>query len=195
MPAYAISTREEPGDRSRRHAVTADGAPLSFRDVARLWQESERFRTAFVEHLRAAPYAVYRWETPPVTTGTFDRPFEWVLVDAPGIDRPADPRPFREHFGPEAGAVVQFENLGGDAWLVVPTPRGAPSAYPHLAAFVRHAPDTQVHALWQAVGEAVEQRVREEPLWLSTAGGGVAWLHVRLDDQPKYYAYLPFASR
>ncbi|MGI9175867.1 MAG: DUF6940 family protein [Rhodothermales bacterium] len=25
-------------------------------------------------------------------------------------------------------------------------------------------------------------------MWLSTAGGGVSWLHVRLDSRPKYYA-------
>ncbi len=32
------------------------------------------------------------------------------------------------------------------------------------------------------------------PLWLSTAGGGVAWLHVRLDSRPKYYGYSPYKT-
>jgi hypothetical protein len=27
---------------------------------------------------------------------------------------------------------------------------------------------------------------------LSTAGAGVSWLHVRLDDHPKYYSYEPY---
>jgi Family of unknown function (DUF6940) len=28
--------------------------------------------------------------------------------------------------------------------------------------------------------------------FFSTAGAGVAWLHVRLDDRPKYYGYPPY---
>lgn len=27
---------------------------------------------------------------------------------------------------------------------------------------------------------------------LSTAGAGVRWLHVRVDDRPKYYHYRPY---
>ena len=30
------------------------------------------------------------------------------------------------------------------------------------------------------------------PTWVSTAGGGVAWLHVRLDSAPKYYTHRPY---
>jgi hypothetical protein len=32
-------------------------------------------------------------------------------------------------------------------------------------------------------------RLSARPVWLSTAGAGVAWLHVRLDDRPKYYGF------
>ena len=31
-----------------------------------------------------------------------------------------------------------------------------------------------------------------EPIWFSTSGSGVAWLHFRLDSRPKYYTYKPF---
>ena len=30
------------------------------------------------------------------------------------------------------------------------------------------------------------------PTWLSTAGMGVSWLHVRLDSQPKYYGFAAY---
>ena len=73
--------------------------------------------------------------------------------------------------------------------MVVPCPVAGPSAYGHLAAFVRHAPEQQRHALWQAVGAAMTQRVGRKPVWLSTAGAGVAWLHIRLDNRPKYYGH------
>ena len=35
----------------------------------------------------------------------------------------------------------------------------------------------------------LRRRVGVKPVWLSTAGAGVAWVHVRLDDRPKYYGY------
>lgn len=68
------------------------------------------------------------------------------------------------------------------------------SVYTHLAAFVRRAPASQVHAFWQAVGKATDERMwdrssAEHAVWLSTAGMGVAWLHARLDSYPKYYVY------
>ena len=33
----------------------------------------------------------------------------------------------------------------------------------------------------------------DRPMWLSTCGTGVAWVHMRLDQRPKYYTYTPFA--
>lgn len=37
-------------------------------------------------------------------------------------------------------------------------------------------------------------RLGAKPVWLSTAGAGVPWLHVRLDDHPKYYGYALYRS-
>jgi hypothetical protein len=65
--------------------------------------------------------------------------------------------------------------------------------YTHLARFLREAPREQVHELWIAAGEAVMARLSDKPLYVSTAGMGVAWLHVRLDTRPKYFGYEPYA--
>jgi hypothetical protein len=91
--------------------------------------------------------------------------------------------------------VVAFANLRGDALLVVPCPAGDAGAYGHLAAFVREAPEAQRDALWREVGEAMARRVGARPVWLSTAGAGVSWLHVRLDDRPKYYGHEPYRRK
>ena len=107
----------------------------------------------------------------------------------------ADPRPFAEHFERHGNdEVVVFPNLGGDAMLVVPAPRGTASAYTHLARFVRHAPRDQVRYLWRTMSETVIARIGAAPLWLSTAGDAVGWLHVRLDSRPKYFHYRPYAA-
>jgi hypothetical protein len=54
------------------------------------------------------------------------------------------------------------------------------------------ATDQRISAVWQAVGDALLARVAADPVWLSTAGLGVSWLHVRLDSRPKYYRHVPY---
>ena len=75
---------------------------------------------------------------------------------------------------------------------MVPCPRGNNNAYGHLAAFVRNAPHGQIHRLLSSVAGAMQSRLTQAPLWLSTAGDGVAWLHVRIDQRPKYFGYGPY---
>ena len=157
------------------------------------WQGDDGFRSLFNDALADSPFAAFRWETPPVTQATLARPFEFVLLDSPGLARRPDSEAFAEYFGGAGEAeVVVFPNLGGDAIMVVPCPVAAPSAYGHLGAFVRGVPDRQRHALWQSIGQAMERRIGARPVWLSTAGAGVSWLHVRLDDRPKYYGFGPY---
>ena len=150
-------------------------------------------RTASSERvlLAEAPYAAFRWEMPALTTETLGKPFEFVLLDSPSLARRVDRAAFAEHFSPK-WPVVTFGNLGGDAVLVVPCPVAGDEAYGHLAAFARLAPAAQVDMLWGVVGTATARRVSAIPVWLSTAGAGVSWLHVRLDDRPKYYGYGPY---
>jgi hypothetical protein len=174
--------------------IERDTSPVSYAEVLERWQTDTDFRALFIGLLADAPFSAFRWETPPITSLTAARPFEFVLWNSPTLTRPPDSGAFATHYG-DAGAersIVAFANLGKDALLVVPCPCGPSSAYVNLASFVRHAPEVQKHALWEVVGEAMERRLGAAPVWLSTAGAGVAWLHVRLDDHPKYYVYRPY---
>ena len=165
----------------------------SYDEVISSWRTDSIFRQWFNTLLATSPFAAFRWETPPVTVDTVMQPFEFVLLDNPRLGRPPDPTPFRQHFaGAHKTGVASFPNIGGDAVMIVPCPIAAPSAYGHIAAFVRDAPEQQQQALWFEVGEAMAHRLGDKPVWLSTAGAGVSWLHVRLDDKPKYYGYTPY---
>ncbi len=190
---WATRSEELAAGRGLRFAVNLGSKPATFAEVLRGWQDDTAFRSQFNALLADVPFSAFRWETPPVTTATASRSFEFVLLDSPGLARRPDPEAFAEHFGgtPEAG-VVAFPNLGRDAIMVVPCPYASALAYGHLAAFVREAPESQRHALWQVVGKAMAERVNARPVWLSTAGAGVPWLHVRLDDRPKYYGFSPY---
>jgi len=164
---------------------------LSFKSVIRLWKQESDFRAFFNGLLADAPFDSFRWETPCVTERTTDRNFEFVLLRCDELSRPVDTKTFAKHFNDQL-PVVAFDNLGSNAVLVVPCPVGVIECYGHLAAFVRGAPVQQWHQLWISVAEALERRISDRPVWLSTAGMGVSWLHLRLDDRPKYYGYRPF---
>ncbi|MCU0705085.1 MAG: hypothetical protein MUF18_14020 [Fimbriiglobus sp.] len=174
-----------------RIALHKGDRPASFAEVIAGWQTDPVFRDFFSNLLADTPFTAFRWETPAVSTATAAQPFECVLLQDPRLDRPPEPQAFAGHFSDVAG-VVAFPNLGRDAVLVVPCPIGHVSAYCHLAAFVRHASAGQQQELWQAVGEAMARRLSGRPVWLNTAGAGVPWLHVRLDDRPKYYWHEPY---
>lgn len=189
---WSAKSEELADARGLRFAITFDARPATVADVLWGWHVDAGFRELFNQLLADAPYAAFRWETPAVTTETVLQPFEFVLLDSPDLARHPDPAAFAKHFAGADADVAVFSNLGGDAILVVPCPVADPLAYGHLATFVRYAPEPQRHALWQSVGEAMTRRVSAEPVWLSTAGAGVPWLHVRLDDYPKYYGYRPF---
>lgn len=182
--------------RTLKGSVRAGAEALSYREVIDGWCDSAPFRAEFARLLTSCPFEAFFWETPPVKASTLNEPFEFVLVDAPPLLRLVpDWSPFSKHFGARGSEhVLTFPNLGGDAILVVPAPIGEEGAYAHLARFLRGAREEQVDAFWQSVGRAMRQRVSDAPTWLSTAGLGVSWLHLRLDSRPKYYRHQPYKS-
>src|SRR5688500_5207907 len=111
------------GFNAQRYVPQRDGDAIPYRDVVRLWHNDESFRSFFISLLASSESVGYRWETPPVTAATANRPFEFVLLDAAGLDRAPEPGAFAEQFR-SAGKrpAVTFPNLGNDAVLVVPTP-------------------------------------------------------------------------
>ena len=64
-------------------------------------------------------------------------------------------------------------------------------SFTSLGPFLRHAaknnPD-QADILFQKFGEEALKIMKKQPrTFLSTAGMGISWLHLRLDNRPKYY--------
>jgi hypothetical protein len=189
---WSVQTESLTGDRGDRYRLHHQNEPASRAQVLQAWQDSATFRTWFNDLLASSPYSAFRWETPAWAQATASLPFEFVILDSPGLARSVEPEAFAEHFSSGIGGVVHFHNLGRDAQLVVPLPVADHRHYGHLAAFVRGAPANQRDQFWKLVGQTLQARLSERPVWLSTAGAGVSWLHVRLDDRPKYYGYAPY---
>lgn len=177
------------------YRILTAGAPASRAAFFAALVDDVSLKTALTETLRASSYAAFAWETPPLSAATEESAAVFAIVDSPALARvEADPSPFAAQLA-DRDRVATFANLGGDAVLVVPSPRVAPGAA-HLAAFMRTATSDVIDDLWTAVGQAVARRraAKPDPVWISTAGLGVYWLHVRLDDRPKYYRHRAFTN-
>ncbi|MEN0063640.1 MAG: hypothetical protein AAGA48_15925 [Myxococcota bacterium] len=147
--------------------------------------------------LRPGHRAVY-FEARPVRGDARDRPFEFVVLPAHGLDDyTADPDAFDEHFVHTDEPVVCVPNLSRTALLVVPRPNRPEDPFGHLASFLRSAPPPLVQVFWRRAGLALREWMDARPtrpVWFSTAGHGVPWLHLRLDETPKYYRHRPFRT-
>jgi hypothetical protein len=175
-----------------------DGVALSWAEVVAGLISDPTLRAVLTDALVAAPFAAFYWEARPVGPDELDVPFTSVVLDAPALAIvEADVEPFVLPLaGAQAPAVCFFPNLGGDAELVVPAPEPDPSLFPHFAAFLRRAGAPQIDALWLELGLAIDRwlTTRRRRVWVSTSGGGVAWLHLRLDTRPKYVKWGPYRA-
>lgn len=181
---------------THRYLLQADGRPLSFGDLIDRWSFDEAFCHEFTKLLAASPFAAFRWEMPALTPTSRLAPAEFVVIDTPAFARRrSDRRTFAEKFAPSRNeGIVAFANLSGDAQMVVPSPLTPADDFGHIAAFLRTATTAQTKAFWRTIGGLMSQFTGNPPVWLNTAGGGVAWLHVRLDSRPKYYQHTPYRT-
>jgi hypothetical protein len=187
---WQAKTERNANQKQLKLHIEQGGETLTYQTVVQLWRDSCGFRTFFAATLQDAPFAAFRWETPALCLNNRAQVFECMLIDAPELLVAPDSQAFASHFRGAASAdVVSFSNLRKDALLVVPTPHAQALNYAHLAAFLRHAPLPQQDRFWQVVGEKLAARLSHVPVWLNTAGAGVAWLHMRLDSSPKSYRY------
>jgi hypothetical protein len=194
---FWTSTHERlPTDRVIHRTVADASGPLSSGAVLRLLADSTDFRAWFTSMLLQDAPDAFRWETPALSLETLSRPFECVLIDDPRLQRTPEPQAFATYFqGRHAETYARsVPNLGRTSELIVPRGIASPATYVHLASFLRGAPASQIDALWRCAGETTLRSLSDRPLWLSTAGAGVAWLHVRVDRVPKYYWHRPYAE-
>lgn len=207
-PAFGFQEQRVAGSVLKFRAVRVNGdAPLSWREVLQLWAESNNpFLSAFRRTLECCPFEDFFLECRPVSDRTADEPFEFVLIDAHGDlqhrQQQVSCDQFKEHLDTAHAhhkLATDFVNLRRDARLVVPTrlTRTCRHVYGHIACFTRGADWAQQVELWRMVSSAVEAALRSSPhamLWLNTDGTGVPWLHVRLDQQPKYIKHHPYRA-
>jgi hypothetical protein len=194
----------------RLRAVAGGGPDVDARTVFGALATDDAAADSFCAALADArlPEAVF-FEVHPYSACTWtSAPFDATLRDASaafaGIDE--DSAPFAEHF---AAASLREVALGAMAFpsrshsdpatLVVPLPHRDATVprrrpYTHLLQFMRNAPERDRRALVQCAARFYYEQLSDAeivgvdyPLWFSTSGLGVHYVHVRIDSRPKYY--------
>lgn len=171
--------------------------PVTWEAVLIMLEEDDQLADLLTNTLTKSIHKAFFFEVIPVSASlTAMTPFEFTLTHAPKLaTAQPDPKQFEKYLGVSRSLDVKsFQNLGGDATLISPCCGTERRFYGHLAAFLRGAPQNQVRLMWKTVGSEMEKRLqaRSGPVWLSTSGEGVPWLHYRICDSSKYYTYDPY---
>jgi len=183
---------KETKENERVFKYTSD---LTHREFWKHLQDGGEVLDEFTQILQRNPFKAYFFETPHINIQLLDSKFEFVIVDAPSLEDVYEDRGAFQDYMTNDSPAVSFHNLGGDAVLVAPTPLSSSPMYSHLALFVRKAPPQQVEDFWRLAGKVATETVKErgkQPVWISTSGLGVYYLHLRYDSRPKYYTYAPY---
>jgi|AntRauTorckE5430_2_1112549.scaffolds.fasta_scaffold13335_2 hypothetical protein len=186
-------TKIELSPMTHQYKIKQNDRQLTYAQVIELWRTDADFRQFYNQTLATSVFDAYFWENPPINNDTIHQLYEFVLVNSPILSKvQASKKAFSKYFNEHKHGIVCFENLGKDALLIVPSPIIENLDFPHLSTLVRNATNSQLHAFWQIIGEQIKGRLSDEKIWVSTSGLGVFWLHIRLDDRPKYYQYRPY---
>lgn len=98
----------------------------------------------------------------------------------------ADEKPYEEYIKmakKQNLKYTQFYNLSGDTLLFIPT---ISKASPNITHFAKNTNKEEWLGLWKVVKQHLNKN-KNKKLFISTHGHGVDYLHVRLEEHPKYY--------
>ena len=177
----------ESTSKNLKFRIDQNSSEMTNIQVFELLMNSDEFSEFYNTQLSKSNFSAFYWENKPLNVHTMDGSYECNLVNSKALAHQApDPHTFRNHFRKDQ-SVVSFMNLGGDALLIAPCPVKRHPGYSHIGTFVRTADKGQIREFWMDVASATIDTVGDSPVWLSTSGLGVSWLHARIDSRPKYY--------
>ena len=181
------------------------GASVTISEWTTSFLDDSSLRQSFYCILKECPYEAYFFESKGASIESAKKThFEFILMNAPDLRQRTDRtgpmfESFKDQFSGCAELSCAFWSLGGDARLIAPQPKSDRNInnYMHLASFMRTVNSEQIDHIWTLLTkEYIKRQTTNEgkPIWFSTSGAGVSWLHIRVDDRPKYYSFKEFAE-
>jgi len=178
-----------------RFRIKKDNQFLTFREVFELWSSNETFIKFYKNELIKMNFKAFYWEHPALKKEYLEKNYECLIEKSSILEGlPLNKNAFKDYIYNNE-EVACFMNLGNTARLVVPTKKTENEIYNHFGKFIRFADENQIIAVFKCIGQTITQEIeRQKVVWLSTAGLGVIWLHIRMDIRPKYYKTIAYKT-
>lgn len=133
-------------------------------------------------------------------------PYKELFINAPSIDRPMNFKPYNEYLdypNDKIGRknsllyncddnVCIFDSISTETTLIIPRKRyknrGKIKNFTTIKDFIDNASHNhQVH-FWKKVAEGIKNFLKtHDRVYVNTHGKGVAYFHLRLEQDPKYF--------
>lgn len=171
---------------------------LTFRQMLNAWIDDQEFCVWFTDRLSRA-HTKFRFEFPKLThTKKLSRPAYVIRYTEPRLSDAADPKGIYP-----VGFVNELLKCARRPALTIPGRGGL--SHPermvipckpiaHIGKLKTRAKST-IHEMWKQTALEAWNKLRAgEPVYISTHGLGIPWLHIRVETQPVHYQYKRFLS-
>ncbi len=181
------TSSKQSGGNGNDHKIIYD---ISAYEFFQNLSKSKEFRNDLIQKFKDSKYENVLWEFPPYSSSTKNNKAEFVIIGS-AIFPPSNPQAFADQFNETNEinkSVVVFDNISGDCKLISPVPDIMNDKYMgHIMSQIKYGNTDTTHQLLKTLGDIVSAYNNDKPLYVSTHGYGVPWLHLRLCDKPKYY--------
>jgi len=171
------------------YQLSRDGENLSYIQVFELLTAGDSL-TEIMTNFLVEWNQDFFWEHPKVSNDTCKSNYEVSVIPTDAFNnREENFDPFKSKFK-ITDQIKVFHNLRKDSLLIVPNKNEVSDQnFVTLRKFLQTAPKSLIKKFWKTVGETMIDQISKNSdyCYLSTHGLGVLWLHVRVDQRPKYY--------
>jgi hypothetical protein len=131
-------------------------------------------------------YDQYFVKFPILNEKDLSKKFNYYFEKASYLNKKVDAKTFSKYLKKcsKKIEVISFPNLSKTSLLFIPCPRiNIPlKTYRYISDFMCNAPMEQIKQIWKSVGQTTLHLLySEKSIRINTHGGGVSWLHIRLD--------------
>jgi len=93
-----------------------------------------------------------------------------------------DLQTYKQYIDKSDGFTSIFKSLNKKTILIVPT-----KPFINLTEFAVYSTNKEWLLLWKSVATVVKKLLKKTPLYISTHGHGISYLHIRIEEKPIYY--------
>jgi hypothetical protein len=183
------------------YRITKNKNYLSYENFYESIKSSEKLINDIITILKSITFESYYLEFNPTSWNSLANTiFEFVIIKTTSFTNKTDIITFGEsNINTNSNNIYTFYNLSKSSILISPhyNHNYNINIYNNIGTFMRSSNLEQQFLLLAIVFTQYLVQLKKNQnklLWLSTHGKGIGWLHVRIDNSPKYISYQPYKN-